>query len=103
MFRKVMGDPPVGQIAFTFSIIGFLNAAILWPICIALYFTGAEVMPWETLPWIVLLMASILLLGEHPRPSPTLIDGMLDSFKYDLSFFSPLSWFRSFPHLDAVQ
>ncbi|XP_062702960.1 solute carrier family 35 member F3 isoform X4 [Aedes albopictus] len=65
MFRKVMGDPPVGQIAFTFSIIGFLNAAILWPVCIALYFTGAEVMPWETLPWIVLLMASILLLVFH--------------------------------------
>ncbi|XP_065095928.1 solute carrier family 35 member F3 isoform X6 [Ochlerotatus camptorhynchus] len=65
MFRKVMGDPPVGQIAFTFSIIGFLNAAILWPVCIALYFTGAEVMPWDTLPWIVLLMASILLLVFH--------------------------------------
>ncbi|XP_055618791.1 uncharacterized protein LOC129763585 isoform X4 [Toxorhynchites rutilus septentrionalis] len=65
MFRKVMGDPPVGQIAFTFSIIGFLNAAILWPVCIALYFTGAEMMPWETLPWIVLLMASILLLVFH--------------------------------------
>ncbi|XP_052567610.1 solute carrier family 35 member F4 isoform X3 [Culex pipiens pallens] len=65
MFRKVMGDPPVGQIAFTFSIIGFLNAAILWPVCIALYFTGAEVMPWEPLPWIVLLMASILLLVFH--------------------------------------
>ncbi|XP_058813232.1 uncharacterized protein LOC131677427 isoform X2 [Topomyia yanbarensis] len=65
MFRKVMGDPPVGQIAFTFSFIGFLNAAILWPVCIALYFTGAEVMPWEPLPWIVLLMASVLLLVFH--------------------------------------
>uniref|UniRef100_A0AAG5CQN7 EamA domain-containing protein n=1 Tax=Anopheles atroparvus TaxID=41427 RepID=A0AAG5CQN7_ANOAO len=65
MFRKVMGDPPVGQIAFTFSIIGFLNAAILWPVCIALYFTGAEIMPWETLPWVVLLMASVLLLVFH--------------------------------------
>ncbi|XP_055525334.1 uncharacterized protein LOC129718516 isoform X2 [Wyeomyia smithii] len=65
MFRKVMGDPPVGQIAFTFSFIGFLNAAILWPVCIALYFTGAEVMPWEPLPWIILLMASVLLLVFH--------------------------------------
>ncbi|XP_058057677.1 uncharacterized protein LOC131208802 [Anopheles bellator] len=65
MFRKVMGDPPVGQIAFTFSIIGFLNAAILWPVCIALYFTGTEIMPWETLPWVVLLMASVLLLVFH--------------------------------------
>lgn len=65
MFRKVMGDPPVGQIAFTFSVLGFLNAAILWPVCIALYFSGAEKMPWETLPWVILLIASILLLGEN--------------------------------------
>jgi solute carrier family 35 protein F3/4 len=63
MFRKVMGEPAVGQIAFTFTIIGFLNAAMLWPICVALYFSGTELMPWETLSWIVLLMASILLLG----------------------------------------
>lgn len=65
MFRKVMGDPPVGQIAFTFSILGFLNAAIMWPVCIALYLTGTEKMPFDTLPWVILLIASILLLGEH--------------------------------------
>ena len=64
MFRKVMGDPPIGQIAFTFTTLGFLNAAILWPICIALYFSGAEVMPWEKLPWAILLIASILMLGK---------------------------------------
>lgn len=64
MFRKVMGDPPVAQIAFTFSVIGFLNAAILWPVCIALYFSGAETTPSETLPWIILLIASVLLLSE---------------------------------------
>lgn len=65
MFRKVMGDPPIGQIAFTFTTIGFLNAAILWPICLALYFSGAEIMPWDLLPWIILLIASILLLGLY--------------------------------------
>lgn len=64
MFRKVMGDPPVGQIAFTFTILGLLNAAILWPVCIALYFTGAEVMPSDSLYWSILLVASILLLSE---------------------------------------
>lgn len=63
MFRKVMGDPPIGQIAFTFTVIGILNAAVLWPICVGLYFSGAENMPWDPLPWIVLLIASILLLG----------------------------------------
>ncbi|XP_063704945.1 solute carrier family 35 member F3 isoform X1 [Culicoides brevitarsis] len=65
MFRKVMGDPPIGQIAFTFTVIGILNAAVLWPICVGLYFSDMEHMPWDPLPWIVLLIASILLLVFH--------------------------------------
>lgn len=63
MFRKVMGDPPIGQIAFTFTIIGILNATVLWPICVGLYLSGKESMPWDPIPWIILLIASILLLG----------------------------------------
>ncbi|XP_055698588.1 putative thiamine transporter SLC35F3 isoform X2 [Phlebotomus papatasi] len=65
MFKKVMGDPPVGEIAFTFSFLGFMNAALLWPVCIGLYLSGTEVMPWEIMPWIILLMASVLLLMFH--------------------------------------
>ncbi|XP_055377257.1 putative thiamine transporter SLC35F3 isoform X3 [Condylostylus longicornis] len=65
MFRKVMGDPPIGQIAFTFSMLGFLNATLLWPVCVGLYLTGTEVMPFDRLPWIILLIASILLLVFH--------------------------------------
>lgn len=65
MFRKMLGDAPVGQIAFTFSIIGFLNAALLWPVCIILYFTGVETMAWETLTVSVLLVASVLLTVFH--------------------------------------
>lgn len=63
MFKKLMGDPPIGQIAFTFSFLGFLNASLLWPICIALYLSGIEVMPWDLVPWVFLLIASVLLLG----------------------------------------
>ncbi|KAL9891903.1 putative thiamine transporter SLC35F3 isoform X3 [Glossina fuscipes] len=65
MFRKVMGDPPVGQIAFTFTTLGFLNALLIWPVCVALYFTGTESMPSDRMPWIILLIASILLLVFH--------------------------------------
>ncbi|XP_037911407.1 putative thiamine transporter SLC35F3 isoform X3 [Hermetia illucens] len=65
MFRKVMGDPPVGQVAFAFTTIGFLNAALLWPVCVALYLTGTETIPSDRLPWIVLLIASVLLLVFH--------------------------------------
>lgn len=66
MFRKMMGDPPpVGRIAFTFTIIGILNAALLWPICLILYFSGVEVMPWDALTVTVLLIASTLLFSFH--------------------------------------
>ncbi|XP_067617549.1 solute carrier family 35 member F4 isoform X3 [Eurosta solidaginis] len=65
MFRKVMGDPPIGQIAFAFTTLGFLNALLLWPVCVALYLAGYESMPSDRMPWIILLIASILLLVFH--------------------------------------
>lgn len=67
MFRKVMREPPVGQVAFTFSILGFINASMLWPVCLALYFSGTENMPWERVSWIILLIASILMLGKFMK------------------------------------
>lgn len=59
-----MGDPPIGQIAFTFTTLGFLNALLLWPVCVGLYLAGYESMPPDRMPWIILLIASILLLGK---------------------------------------
>lgn len=64
MFRKIMGDPPVPLVAFTFTMLGFINATLCWPIVLGLYLTGAEIMPWESLTWIVLLIACILMLSE---------------------------------------
>lgn len=64
MFRKIMIDPPVPMVAFTFTMLGFINATLCWPISLGLYLTGAEVMPWESLSWIVLLIACILMLGN---------------------------------------
>lgn len=61
MFRKMMGDPPpVGRIAFTFTIIGIINAALLWPICLSkcsscclrefwiilFFFQSSFILPW---------------------------------------------------------
>ncbi|KRG02191.1 putative thiamine transporter SLC35F3 isoform X3 [Drosophila mojavensis] len=65
MFRKVMGDPPVAQIAFTFTALGLLNALLLWPVVLALYLTGAENLTSESIPWNMLLVASVLLLVFH--------------------------------------
>lgn len=64
MFRKVMREPPVGQVALTFSVIGVLNALLVWPVCLALYLSGTETMPCECGTWIILLVASIMLLGQ---------------------------------------
>lgn len=69
MFRKVMREPPVGQVAFTFTILGFINASLIWPVCLALYFSGTESMPWERDSWIILLIASVLMLGKCEKVS----------------------------------
>lgn len=63
MFRKVIGDPPVPMIAFAFTIIGLINLILCWPIPLGLYLSGTEVMPLESLFWIDLLIACILMLS----------------------------------------
>ncbi|XP_011496272.1 PREDICTED: putative thiamine transporter SLC35F3 isoform X2 [Ceratosolen solmsi marchali] len=63
LFKKVIGDTTFGEISLFFSIIGICNAALLWPICLVLYFSGVEYILWEKFPWIVLLAASILHLA----------------------------------------
>lgn len=70
MFRKIMGEPvPVSLVAFTFTMLGLINATLCWPITLGLYLTGAEVMPWESLSWIALLIACILMLGKFSYDS----------------------------------
>lgn len=86
MFRKVMGDPPIGQIAFTFSTLGFLNALLMWPVCVALYFTGTETMSTQRMPWIVLLLASILLLGKRWLKNPNWYYSTLLAFHVHVFF-----------------
>ncbi|KAL1123518.1 hypothetical protein AAG570_002595 [Ranatra chinensis] len=62
LFKKVIGDASYGQVSLFFSMIGILNAALLWPLCLGLYFTGAELLHWQHLPWPALLSASALSL-----------------------------------------
>lgn len=62
LFKKVIGEATYGQVSLFFSLIGLLNAMLLWPLCLTLYFTGNETLYWDRLPWPVLLMASVLSL-----------------------------------------
>lgn len=64
LFRKVMGEVNSGQRALFFSILGVVNASLLWPVCLALYLTGSEMLPSHRMPWIHLLVASVALLGN---------------------------------------
>lgn len=59
-----MGEVNSGQRALFFSILGIVNASLLWPLCLALYLTGSEMLPSQRMPWISLLVTSISLLSE---------------------------------------
>ncbi|XP_068623774.1 solute carrier family 35 member F3 isoform X1 [Battus philenor] len=65
LFRKVMGEVNSGQRALFFSILGTVNATLLWPVCLALYLTGSELLPAHRMPWLHLLLASVALLVFH--------------------------------------
>ncbi|XP_047517862.1 putative thiamine transporter SLC35F3 isoform X4 [Pieris napi] len=65
LFRKVMGEVNTGQRALFFSILGIVNATLLWPVCLALYLTGTELLPAHRMPWMHLLIASVALLVFH--------------------------------------
>uniref|UniRef100_A0A6P7FMG9 Thiamine transporter SLC35F3 n=1 Tax=Diabrotica virgifera virgifera TaxID=50390 RepID=A0A6P7FMG9_DIAVI len=62
LFKKVIGDATYGQVALFFSLIGMLNAAFLWPLCLGLFLMGVETLHWDMLPWPALLTSSVLSL-----------------------------------------
>ncbi|XP_060526581.1 solute carrier family 35 member F3 isoform X3 [Cylas formicarius] len=62
LFKKVIGEATYGQVALFFSLIGMLNAALLWPLSLGLFLTGVETLHWEKLPWPALLSSSCLSL-----------------------------------------
>ena len=70
LFKKVIGNANYGQISLFFSLIGLLNAALLWPLCLTLYFTGVEILYWDYLPWPALFAASGLSLGTYHQINP---------------------------------
>lgn len=62
LFKKLIGDVSFGQLSLFFTIVGFLDALMLWPLVLTLYFTGAEVIIWSKLPWYPLGGAAFLSL-----------------------------------------
>lgn len=62
LFRKIIGETSYGQVAIFFTIIGIINATMLWPICLGLFLTGLETIQWDKLPWPALFAASCFYL-----------------------------------------
>ncbi|KAL4092506.1 hypothetical protein QTP88_027007 [Uroleucon formosanum] len=78
MFKKMIGDATYGQVSLFFSLIGLLNAALLWPVCLVLYFSEVEILHWDRLPWMILLSASTLSLVAN------LLGNLSVAFTYDI-------------------
>ena len=45
MFKKIIGEVNFAQVSLFFSLMGLLNAVLLWPLALVLYFTqlGEEI------------------------------------------------------------
>ncbi|XP_064480689.1 solute carrier family 35 member F3-like isoform X2 [Ornithodoros turicata] len=61
-FKKLIGDVSFGQLSLFFTLIGFLNLLLMWPIFLALYLLRVEVIVWNEAPWAVLGGAGLLSL-----------------------------------------
>jgi len=61
----MIGYASYGEMSLFFSLIGLLNAFLLWPLVLLLYFTGSETFSWNHIPWLPLSMASALNLTAN--------------------------------------
>ncbi|XP_049521426.1 putative thiamine transporter SLC35F3 isoform X2 [Dermacentor silvarum] len=61
-FKKLIGDVTFGQLSLFFSLIGFLNLLLMWPVLLALYLLRFETIVWSRMPWGMLAGAGALSL-----------------------------------------
>ncbi|XP_022686706.1 solute carrier family 35 member F4-like isoform X4 [Varroa jacobsoni] len=64
-FKKLIGDVTFGQLAMFFSLIGFLNIVLLWPLVLCSYLLNLENLVWEHMPWGLLFGAGALSLTAN--------------------------------------
>jgi solute carrier family 35 protein F3/4 len=61
MFKRCVGDAPLGQVALFLTTLGLLNAVFLWIIFVSLSATGDEPLT-KSIPWKFLFASAILSL-----------------------------------------
>lgn len=58
----MVGDGTAPQVALFLSLLGILSTLLLWPIILVLYYTQAELIDWQKIPWAYLCGTSCLNL-----------------------------------------
>ncbi|XP_054156917.1 putative thiamine transporter SLC35F3 [Oppia nitens] len=61
-FKRIIGYTSFAQMSLFFSLIGLMNAILMWPLIMLLYLFGAETIVWSLIPWTTLTGSAVLLL-----------------------------------------
>ncbi|RWS01993.1 putative thiamine transporter SLC35F3-like protein [Dinothrombium tinctorium] len=64
-YKRTIGYTTFAQTALFFTLVGFLNAFLMWPMVLLLYFTGVETLSWNHIPWLTLSGAATLNLTAN--------------------------------------
>lgn len=62
LFKKVVGDASFGQVSVFFSVIAILSSVLLAPMVAGLHLSGYELIQWDRIPWLHLMLAAVLTL-----------------------------------------
>ncbi|CAG2118675.1 unnamed protein product, partial [Medioppia subpectinata] len=61
-FKRMIGYTSFAQMSLFFTLIGLMNAFLMWPLILLLYLFGAEIIVWSQIPWETLTCSAILSL-----------------------------------------
>ncbi|CAG2167781.1 unnamed protein product, partial [Oppiella nova] len=61
-FKRMIGYTSFAQMSLFFTLIGLMNAFLMWPLILLLYLFGAEIIVWSQIPWETLTGSAILSL-----------------------------------------
>lgn len=57
-YQRMIGYGSYGEMSLFFTLIGLLNAFLIWPLVLLLYFTGSEIFTLNSVPWLPLSLAA---------------------------------------------
>jgi hypothetical protein len=61
----MIGYTTFAQMSLFFTLVGLLNAFLMWPLVLLLYFFGVETIIWSQIPWTKLMGSAALSLTAN--------------------------------------